>query len=531
MSERRIPWLLSLVTLGVLAPFLNRAYDIDDPLFLWMAEQIRKHPFDPYGGIVHWSATAQPMWVAMQNPPLCAYYMAAVGSVAGFGEVAMHIAFFLPAIAAVLGTFALARRLCPSPATAALLTLFTPVFLISATHVMCDVMLLAFWTWAIHFWLAGLERGKWHLFLVAALLVTAATMTKYFGISLVPLLFLYTLVRERRARAQLVCLAIPLLAAVAFELITKALYGHALFSSAMLYLRDVATEVRIPWQTKLLTGSSFLGGCMIGALLVVSVRSAKAILWGFVALLFVGLFFWFCVPTAGSNPLAVRVEGSLFATLGLVILALVFWDFSENRDADSLLLLLWIVGTFAFATFLNWSITARTILPMAPAVFILLLRRFDRGPAARARLSSKLWWVTAAALVSMTVTAADASRANAARTGARYFRNKFSQNHTRVWFQSHWGFQWYMERWKAKPVAQDAPFRPNDILIVPSDNADALPIPDSAIPLDEISRPIMPFVSTFAPDTGAGFYSSVRGPIPWAIAPTKPARFRVFTLR
>ena len=119
-------------------------------------------PFDPYGGIVHWSSLAQPMWVAMQNPPLCSYYIAAIGSFAGFGEVAMHSAFLLPAIAAVLGTFALAKRLCRSPLTAAFLTLFTPVFLISASHVMCDVMLLAFWIWAIHFWIAGLDRGKWH---------------------------------------------------------------------------------------------------------------------------------------------------------------------------------------------------------------------------------------------------------------------------------------------------------------------------------------------------------------------------------
>ena len=534
MSKRRIQWLLSFVTLGVLAPFLNKAYDIDDPLFLWMAQQIRRHPFDPYGGIVHWSATAQPMWVAMQNPPLSSYYIAAVGSVAGFGEVAMHLAFLLPAIAAVLGTFTLARRLCPSPATAALLTLFTPVFLISATHVMCDVMMLAFWTWAIHFWLAGIERGKSHLFLIAAVLVTAATLTKYFGISLVPLLLIYTLVRERRARAHLLYLAIPLLAVVAFELITKALYGQALFSSAMLYLRDVANEVRIPLQTKFLTGCSFTGGCMIGALFVFSRRSAKAISGGIASLFVVGLLFWFCVPLAdglGGNRLAVLLQGSLFATIGVALLALAFWDFRKSPDADSLLLLLWIVGTFAFATFLNWSITARTILPMAPAIFILLLRRFDRPEGTRPKLSTKLCWISAAALVSMIIAGADASQAGAARAGARHFREQFARSHTRVWFQSHWGFQWYMERWKAKPVVQNARFRPNDVLIVPSDNADALPLPESAVPAAEMSRPIMPFVSAFGPNTGAGFYSSVRGPVPWAIARTAPARFQAFTFR
>jgi hypothetical protein len=160
MNDRRAKVFLGGLTLAALVPFLTKAYDIDDPLFLRMGQQIIRHPFDPYGGTVHWSSLAQPLWVAMQNLPLCSYYIAAIGSFAGFGEVAMHIAFLLPAIAAVLGTFALAKRLCGSFVTATFLTLFTPVFLISASHVMCDVMLLAFWMWAIHFWIAGLDRGN-----------------------------------------------------------------------------------------------------------------------------------------------------------------------------------------------------------------------------------------------------------------------------------------------------------------------------------------------------------------------------------
>ena len=296
MNDRRSKVLLGGLTLAALLPFLNKAYDIDDPLFLWMGQQIMRHPFDPYGGIVHWSSLAQPMWVAMQNPPLCSYYIAAIGSFAGFGEVAMHGAFLLPAIAAVIGTFALAKRLCRSPLTAAFLTLFTPVFLISASHVMCDVMLLAFWTWAIHFWIAGLDRGKWPLLLVSAVLITGATLTKYFGVSLVPLLLAYTLMRERRIRLHLSYLTIPLLVALGFELITRAKYGHPLFSSAMLYLRDVAAEVRIPIQIKLLTGCSFVGGSMIGALFLTSIRSAKGVVGGIGFLLLIGALFWTCVP-------------------------------------------------------------------------------------------------------------------------------------------------------------------------------------------------------------------------------------------
>src|SRR4029077_10652084 len=82
-----------------------------------------------------------------------------------------------------------------------------------------------------------------------------------------------------------------------------------------------------------------------------------------------------------TDVIAVTVEGALFATIGIGILALAVSDLIQQKTADSLLLSLWVFGTFFFATTMNWSITSRTILPMAPAVVILLIRQFKSPPA------------------------------------------------------------------------------------------------------------------------------------------------------
>jgi len=55
------------------------------------------------------------MWLPTQNPPLGSYRIAIVASVVCWNEVGLHAAFMLPAIAAVLRTFAIARRLCGKP--------------------------------------------------------------------------------------------------------------------------------------------------------------------------------------------------------------------------------------------------------------------------------------------------------------------------------------------------------------------------------------------------------------------------------
>src|SRR5205085_12580163 len=98
-----------------------------------MAQQIAKHPLDPYGFDVNWSAFTQPMSLVMQNPPLCSDFIAAVASVVGWSEMALHSAFLFWTVLSVFGTFALARRLSRKPFIAALLAILTPVFPVPST--------------------------------------------------------------------------------------------------------------------------------------------------------------------------------------------------------------------------------------------------------------------------------------------------------------------------------------------------------------------------------------------------------------
>ena len=151
---------LTLAVFAALGPFLAKPFNIDDPLFIWVAHQIQAHPGDPFGFSLNWYGSVAPMWIATENPPLDSYYIALAASVLGWSEPALHVAFLLPCLAVVLGTYRLARRFCEWPALAALATLIAPVFLVSSTTVMCDVMMLAFWVWAVVFWVEGMEREK-----------------------------------------------------------------------------------------------------------------------------------------------------------------------------------------------------------------------------------------------------------------------------------------------------------------------------------------------------------------------------------
>jgi hypothetical protein len=187
-----------LVVLAALGPFLAKPFNLDDPLFIWVAQQIYLHPTNPYGFDVNWAQTVFPMWNCTENPPLACYYLALGAGFFGWSEIGLHFAFVLPALAVICGTHRLARHFCDRPMLAALATLFTPVFLVSSLTVMCDVLMLAFWVWAVVWWVEGMERDDFGRLAVSGLFIALAALTKYYGMCLVPLLGAYGLLIKGR---------------------------------------------------------------------------------------------------------------------------------------------------------------------------------------------------------------------------------------------------------------------------------------------------------------------------------------------
>src|SRR5260370_6697650 len=85
-SSPLLPYLcLTVLTSLCLLPFSGRAFHIDDPLFVWTAQHITKHPLDPYNFPVVWySVPAMPVSRITKNPPLACYYAAAIAKIGGW---------------------------------------------------------------------------------------------------------------------------------------------------------------------------------------------------------------------------------------------------------------------------------------------------------------------------------------------------------------------------------------------------------------------------------------------------------------
>jgi hypothetical protein len=535
--------LLAVSVLACLLPFSGKAFNVDDPLFIYIARQITHHRLDPYGFKVNWFLDFVPMARETKNPPLASYYIAAAASVIGWSERALHLAFLLPALAVVLGTYRLAQRFTNSPLLAAGATLLTPVFLVCSSSVMCDTMMLALWLWAIIFWIEGLEPHRPGYLAISAMLITLCALTKYFGIALILLLAAYSFARQRRLGSWAWYLLLPIAVLTGYQRWTKAVYGLRMISEAAHMSAGVRQARQSSALGTTLVDLSFVGGLMLPALTLAPVLWARrkilavCVVSGAAGFLIsrgrIGLGAMLWPPEFYGHWFLVGLQLTLFIAAGVSVLALAAADAWKRKDADSLLLMLWVYGTFIFTGFLNWAINARSVLPLIPAAGILLARRVDalRTNETRVRTMMFVLPLAVAGAISLWLTWADTELANSGRSAAALIEQKTRNQPGTVWFLGHWGFQYYMESFGAHPVVvDDPPHRAGDFLATPRDRLLFEMRQTYIVSREVIQIPMRLGITTIQSELGTGFYSSDLGPLPFAIGSVPPERYELMQL-
>ena len=570
---------LALACLLLLLPFASKPLHIDDPMYVWAAEHIVREPLDPYGFLVNWGVTAVRMADEMKNPPLVCYYLAAAMTLLGRSEPALHAAMLLPAVGLILGTYQLAKELGARPVLAAGATLATPVFLLSATTIMCDVAMVCAYVWAVWFWVRGIRSGRARMLLVAAVLIAVSTLTKYFGVTLFPLLIAYGLLVKRRPGAWLLPLVVPVVILTAYHLWTRSLYGQGLLTDAAGFAAKQRWTAGGAVLASVLTGLAFTGGCCAAVAFL-----AGAAAWRTFSIVFAAAVVAAAALLLSFDPINDHSVRHLGATRWWFVAQLSFWSACgcamfavlaahvwRERSADAALLGCWIAGTFCFAVFVNWNVAARSILPMAPAAAVLGALMWTRRDQRLARTRESMvpregasaagtdaggtdavsagatghavWrpWLAVApgGLLAVVVCMADASLARTHFDAANQVMAAIEPGGgaapaaRSVYFAGHWGFQHYMQQRGARPLdARWTRLAAGDVVVFPDNNAALnVALPPATVRLAaELELAPMPLVSTMRPHTDAGFYSDNWGPLPFAFGPVPAERYRILVI-
>jgi hypothetical protein len=341
----------------------------------------------------------------------------------------------------------------------------------------------------------------------------------------------------------LVAPLLTVLVAAGYEWLIYRMYGHGLLTYAATYTSKFRAATQGHAWENIILGTGFMGGCFLPMLFYAPwLWSRRALLAGIVLMgaCLVGLPYlgrltklvW--LPEGGLN-WGTLLQCAVFTVGGIQILLLPLTDVQKRVDPLSMTLCLWVYGVAVFDVGINWTVTARGFLPMAPALGILIARRLEKnnGAVLKPNVKTLFWPALASAVMSLVLVKADYELANTGRKAAQNLMSQYAKGERTVWFAGHWGFQYYMEKLGAKPIETPKPaFKHGDLVIYPN-HGSKIGIQDLSVltRVNKTTYVTKSNVATMNPAVGAGFYAAVMGPLPFAAGQLEPEIYVVYEVK
>ena len=501
MKDLKNILLISAAVLVLLLPFINKPFHIDDPFYLKMAQQIIQDPARPYSFAINWSGHLRDAWTDMEAtfPPLIPYYMALIIKLFGLKEWVLHL-FFLPfALAAAIGMYFVSKKFVKDPLIPALFCAVSPVFLVSATGLMLDVPMLAFSLASLAFFLHGVDEDRPLLVAVSMLLCSAAILTKYTALVLIPL-FASCLYFQRKVRF-VWFLGIPALVLAGWCLHNYLVYGDV---HLLLAWQRVGKTISVH---KVMSLATFISGCFIFPVFsFLAFRKKRES--------FVAAFIFLALFILGYRIFETPVQAVMFSVLGSTTLLFLYKVVVLSRKADDKFLAVWFALMFlASVSHEPWT-SARYILLLLPPSAILFVQLVEIYCGDRKRTLIPLS-LGLTALFGVMLTTADYLWAQSYPRIASVIKER---GYGQGYFIGHYGFQYYLESIGMKAFEVDEPQQEPGYVVISL-------VSDPQKPEDELFNKMKYIghqsaassfpVRLMSPWERAGFYSSFWGVFPF----------------
>jgi hypothetical protein len=478
-----------IVAVCTLAPFLFKAFTVDDGFFLLLADHALRDPWHPLAIDLNWHG--QEGRVSEANGPLIPWLLTPSAWLGA--EWPGHLIWFALLCAGILATVRLALRLGASESAArwsGLLVATTPAVLAMASTCMPDVPAMAFAVIGVERTVAWKERRTVGRLLAAGLFLALAVLSR----SHLILLLGVALLLGRDLRPALCAVALIL----GIILVTRDPHAGAPSALGTLFsLHNPIGNAVAFLSNWALTTPFVLGWIWIHRLW----RTWP--LW----LLSTGLVAWGIHFTGFSNQLWIApLVGWAPSALGHALVRA--W---RSREPTEIALGLWLL--VALPMLLYHHLPTKYLVPSIPAAAILLGReRIGRGLG--------LTLLGAGWVLSLMVIRTDARFAALGRRVA----NEWIPGHGRVWYAGTWGFQWYASHAGARRLESGGPLpAAGDFLIVDLET-DWLRAADwvERKQLVAVMRDNAPGGRVMSRAAGVGFYSNGHGYLPWTYSRVVP---------
>ena len=500
--------LLVVVGAAVLMTVLNgvKPLHIDDPFSYRIAEQIVRHPADPYGFDILWIQWPQPVHEEL-TPPVVPYWWAL--ALAAFGKTALAWKLWLLPFALLLSAslWTLLRRFARgTEIPLLLLTVFSPAFL-PAFNFMQDVPAQALGLTALCLYLAACDRDSLALAGAAGLVAGLAAQTKYTAVGVLVVMALDALL-FRRLRAALVAIGVALAVFAGWESLMTLRYGQGMF------LGQLGSPLWVMERSAMVVPLLRLTG---GAAPLVVVLGLSAI--GLPRDVVLGL----CAAGLAAYGMlfALPVDGLLYPVLGgLAVLSFAGAAARLTRLGRGKLRAPWsarrvdwlLVGWLVSEVVLYFAAApfpaVRRVMGVIVAATFVVARLAALGLRARPRAIPLNVVAVCGVALGLLFWVVDLREARVQRDAphAALRAIRAIDPDARVWYVGHWGFQHYAEEAGLRPVIPDVSrLAAGDWIVVP-DRVHQQEI--TLDPADVERREVLQLSDALPLTTGHGYYAN-----------------------
>lgn len=451
--------LLVLIWILLTAINLGKAYHIDDTFHLEAAEWIKDNPTRPMSGTINWKDNPTPIY-SHNQPPLFFYLLALVISVAGNGEIPLHLFLSIFTFLALFIFDKLSDELKLKNRTLLLLLFgFSPAFVVNQ-NLMTDVPLLALVLGSALFLLKAGGEKKATGYAISALLMGTGLLIKYSVLPLLVVLLLVIIIR--RDYKYVAVLLIPLGMLLLWSVWNYVEYGSVHF----LDRPKSGLHINRLWSFLAATGSMafFSASLLFGTWAKPFVRRGILLIFSLFLMLIVEFALGF-IPEPDIN----NIFNVLFVLNGLLVFLLLIRLFVKQTGSEGLqpymktnsfIIFLFAGSMAAFMVLFAPFMATRHILLILPFILLFTSGLLENSGKTINRLSLVITVALGIALGISDYKYAGYYRKMAARFSV-------SKN-TTIWVAGHWGWQWYTSRHGLKQYQTGSPeVKKGDMFIYP----------------------------------------------------------------
>ena len=518
------------VSILVVLPFINTAFTIDDVTFLLQARQALVDPLHPTA--FEMVADGERIWLADQlaTGPVMAYLLVpAILSVSP--EIVAHATQIVFASLATIATASLALQLGldrRAAAACALLVATAPPVLVMMATAMPDIPAMALGVAGIDRFVAYARHRRLGTGILAAVLLTAAGLSRPHAMLLIPLATLFLLSPDLSRKPEKVSGWIgslfPLLLAAVVTLIVIAVTkdpgsgtsvaGATLRRSSAVNILSNLPDFPVHWV--LAFPLAFLWPVVRGRAFLRPRRTAAAALLAFAL-----------GPGSGYFTLNVVWAVLLMIVLvhGIDVLLDIGLDAWRRGDRTQFALFVWMLIPAATATYVQ--LPSKLLILSAPAAALLVVRRYTTGSQNAGKEKVFVLMVACSIVLGIMLLRANYSLGEIGRDGGKVVRLHTSSGN-RIWADGAWGFQWYAMEAGAIPLAASPPYPTAGDLVVTGIQSRVLAMTDVDRTL--LSQKVYDRPGGRVHGDMAGFFTNHAGPLPWAWGTGEYARIEVWRL-